>query len=922
MTSAKSEPTFIHRYGRFFEFSVNSKMNCFCFRTFLLLILAGTTFPLLSQNAAATDSPLAQAEEHFRTGRYSEALTLFQKADGIDRVPGVIGASRTWAMIGQYADAESICRETLRELPGNARITVQLAEILAMTGRSDEAMGILEPLVNGTGASLRGMVNYGQLLEMRGRSEEAAAAFQNAISLYNDGLVSDSQDLAMVAVAGRALGKYHDANRLLREALREDPANLEAEVLWGDLFREKYNPAEARKSYSEVLNRNERYVPALVGLARTLSGKAAQKLLEKALEINAHSENALESLAEIAIDDDKFDAAREYLAAILHINSESLDARILQAAIAHLEKDNAKYEEIQNWLARFSPANARFYARIAEICGRKYRFDEAVGFARLAIKTDPGLYSAYNILGINLLRLGREKDGRPYLEQAFEKDPFNFWAMNMLEVLDTLEHFETRRSEHFIVRMHPSDSDALWPYLQTLLEESWDTLTAKYDFVPAGPILVEVFGDHEDFAVRTAGLPDIGPIVGVCFGNVITLDSPRALKPARSMNWQEIVWHEFAHVITLQMADNRLPRWLSEGISVYEENFGRVEWGRREDLELVKAVQEDRILPIKTLNEGFSKAGSTEDLSFAYYQSSLVVEYIVERYGFEALKAMIYRYRTPADAEDLFMSVFDVTLESFETGFSAWLDDRIRQINIYVPQDVISVQSETPEKEAANSVSALPEKSSMETLEKELRQRVKAQPRDFQAHFQLGLVLYGKEDYEGATTYLKIARDLLPEYGGDPNPRQVLADIYEARGDRTAMLQELEALVKYRQNAFDACYKLALAYRQQKDDAKVIYFLERAIAVDPYDLKVHRILADTAFENADYQRAVREYGILAALEVTDPVRTYTDLARAYLLDGQKRQAKRAALLALEIAPTFERAQNVLLDSLEPTRISR
>jgi tetratricopeptide (TPR) repeat protein len=430
-----------------------------------------------------------------------------------------------------------------------------------------------------------------------------------------------------------------------------------------------------------------------------------------------------------------------------------------------------------------------------------------------------------------------------------------------------------------------------------------------YGFTPRGPILVEVFPDHEDFAVRISGLPDIGPLVGVCFGRVITLDSPKALKPHRSMNWQEIVWHEFAHVITLQMTRNRLPRWLSEGVSVWEEQEGRPEWGRKQDFELVKAFEEGKILPLKALNEGFSKAESAEDLGAAYYQSSLVVEYIVERYGFESLKALIYQYGEKTDMEDIFRNAFRVSLESFEKGYKSWLEDRVRGINVVVYKGA--------DKEALTGKGELPEPQGSEALAEAMRQRIEAEPRDFQAQFQLGLILYEKEDYDGAIQHLTTARDLLPEYGAFPNPRQVLADIYEARGDETAMLEELEGLVRYQQHAFDACYKLARAHRERDDYGKAAYFLKRALAVDPYDVDVHRTFADMAFEEGDYEKAVREYKILVALEETDPVRAYTDLAEAYLLGGKKSEAKEAALSALEIAPTFGRAQDILLASLEP-----
>ncbi|UCD80014.1 MAG: tetratricopeptide repeat protein [Desulfobacterales bacterium] len=878
---------------------------------------------LLSKVAAANPSILSQATEYFRSGRYSEALSLFQRTDGADLIPGVIGAARTWMMTGQYSEAEAICRKTLVQRPGEMRLISQLAEILALTGRSDQALEILEPVVYNSTPSPRCLVQYGELLRMRGRRDEAAGVFQRAISQYNNGRIIDSEGLAMVGVASRYLERFHDANRLFREALRTDTENLEAQVLWGDLFREKYNDAEAGKSYSDVLQRNERHVPALLGMAATLGGRAAQKILETALEINARSESALEALAEMAIEDDRMDAAEAYLARILETNRESVNARTLLAAIAYLRDKTGEYEDIRRALAQFSPGNGRFYARIAEICGRKYRFEEAVEMARLAVMTDPDHWNAYTVLGMNLLRLGRENEGRAYLEQAFESDPFNFWTMNMLRVLDLLDGFETRRNAHFIVRMHPSDADTLWPYLNPLLEESWQTLTAKYEFVPQGPILVEVFQDHEDFAVRTSGLPYIGPIVGVCFGGVITLDSPSALKPPRSMNWQEIVWHEFTHVITLQMARNRLPRWLSEGISVYEEKSGRPEWGRRQDLELVKAVQDDRILPIRTLNEGFSKAESTQDLSFAYYQSSLVVEYIAERYGLQSLKNLVFQHRSPKDMEVIFMDVFHASLASFETGFRAWLNERVQRINVYVHPDLPGARGMKSEDETKIlPLPSIPQASEIEALAEALRQRIALQPRDFQAHFQLGMMLYKNEEYEDAIRHLEIARDLLPEYGGDPNPRQILADLYAVQGDETAMLRELEALVKYQQHAFDACYKLARAYQERDDYAKVVYFLERAIAVDPYHPDVHKLLARAAFEKADYEKAIREYKILTTLDDTDPVNAHTDLAHAYLSGGKKEEAKKSALLALEIAPTFERAQNILLDSLEPEMISR
>jgi tetratricopeptide (TPR) repeat protein len=270
--------------------------------------------------------------------------------------------------------------------------------------------------------------------------------------------------------------------------------------------------------------------------------------------------------------------------------------------------------------------------------------------------------------------------------------------------------------------------------------------------------------------------------------------------------------------------------------------------------------------------------------------------------------------------EDIFMSVFHTSLASFEKGFRTWLDNRVRQINIYVHKKETSAKGTLPADHEAEAAS--PTLSSSETIAEALRKRIAAQPRDFEAHFQLGLLLSKKVTDDEAIKHLKIARDLLPEYAGDPNPRQALADLYQARGDKVAMLRELEALARNRQQAFDACYRLAKVLLDRNNDTKAIYFLERAIAVDPYQPDVHRLLATTAYRMADYDKAIRGFKILTALEVTDPVRSYTDLAQAYLAGGNKKEAKGTALLALEIAPTFEQAQNILLDSLTSDNIAR
>ena len=882
-------------------------------RYWYLAMLVGLLSLLPAARAISEDSYLDQAQKALKHGDYETALDLFDLASDEDGLGAVVGANRIRIVTGDYSEAERSLRQSLTIFDQNETIHSLLAEVLTLNGRSREALHILEPFIAEQTASVRSLTQFGNILTLHGRRSEAERYYLRAISYYDRGLVFEAEDIAHVGVACRELERFHDANNLFREAARLDPENVEIHQLWGDLFREKYNIAEAQRSYFDILKQNENYVPALVGMAVIEGGQTAHALLDSALKINPRSEPALVARAALFTEDERYDEAAHILKRALQINPESIEAMAMRAAIAFLKEDNHTFERLEKQVAELSPGNGEFYKRIAEICGRSYRFDKAVEMARNAVALDDRLWSGHTTLGMNLLRQGDEIKALYHLEEGFQGDPFNVRAMNLLKVLEVLDGYETRTTEHFIVRLHPSEANVLWPYLKPLLEESWKTLTAKYDFIPQGPILIELFSEYEDFAVRTSGLPNIGHLLGVCFGSVITLSSPKGHTPPGTINWKEVVWHEFAHVITLQMTKNNIPRWLSEGVSVFEEKNGRPEWGRHQEIKLIKAVQGNRIIGLSDLNGSFSRARSLEDLSFAYYQSSLLVEYIVERYGFERLKTLILSFAGQVNIGDVFLEVFAVPLAEVEREFISWINHRVEMLDVDVDQSVSDIHSWFS---AHSSGSPMASEEQKNVLIEALFQLVTTSPRNFYAHFQLGLIFYADGNLVGALDHLTIARELLPEYSDTPNPRQILAAIYEYIGDTQALTRELEALIRVKAYAYDACLKLARAAQSVGDYDRIADYLEKAIALNPYDQGVHRLLAAAAMEQLDYETAIREYAVLLALDDTDPALANTNLAEAFLLHGQKAEAKRYALAALEIAPMFERAQDILLSTVD------
>ena len=883
--------------------------------SFAILFALAPASAVIAQDALSTnqDSVLYRGEELMLTGSYAAASEIFRQADGLDRIDGLIGASRALVMIGNYLEAENLVAEAIEDgaYADYPLLTTQLAEIKRMTGQSRAALEILQQAIEGNAEPpVRSLVQYGSLLKFTGRQGQWQQVLDKVVQRYNAGLVFSSEDVAMVALASWLMGNFQDANSLFDEATRANPNNLEAHTLWADLFLEKYNAADAERSYQDALEVNSRYVPALVGIAQVVGD---EKSLLRALAINPNSVQALETYAQLLMINGREQEAEEYFDKVLELNPESLKTLSVLAASAALEERFDDFAGYQRRVEAFSPGNAEFLGHIADSFGNNYRFEEAVHYARASIEADPEYWQGHTLLGSNLIRLGEEEEGRQSLEIGFENDPFNVMTSNMLKVFDTLETYTTAESEHFKVHMSERDSLILWPYLEPLLEEGWDTLTAKYGFEPEGKVLIEVFENSADFAVRSVGLPDIGPLVGICFGKVITLISPDTL----TANWQEIVWHEFMHVITLQMTQNRMPRWLSEGISVWEEREGRPYWGRRQGLDLVRAAQEQKLLPVGELNSGFSGARNNADLNFAYFQSYLVVDYITQTYGFEKLTELIYQYGEIKDDAERFRSVFELNMDDFDAGFRGWINQRVEEINVYAhTEDVPDEGDGHGHGIRENSSAILAELYNNASLKQHMRARIEENSRDFQAYLQLGIVLFKEEAFVEAKQYLKTAHEMLPSYTGYPSPALVLAQIYEREGNRQSRLQWLKVLMENLQHDYGAAMVLAGAALEESDFEQAAYYLDRAIQVDPYRSDVHELKARYAEAVNDSAAAVTEYEVLMQLEISDPVEALTNLAQAYLNNGQASEAKRNLLYALEQAPSYVRAQRLLLRSVE------
>ncbi len=865
-------------------------------------------FPLAAAEGQA-QSRLAGAYDALRSGRYDEAIRTFRsqlerEASSIEAVRGLV---RALSEVGRYAEAEEAARGHVRIEPESPELWNTLGEVLVLRGGNQEAARLFQrAIAAGASDSLDARLNLAVLRYGSGAVSEALVEFDRFIDIYNrDPARLSSEELTAVGTAVRYLGVenpqlYKDALRAYDEAIAADPADLRPRILVGELFLDKYRSADAAAEFTEVLAVNPNHPGALLGQARRARFDGQPEALElanRALEVNPNLVPARVFLAELRLELEDYAEAAAEAGRALEVNPSSLEALSVLAAARRLQGDGEAFEEARRKVFEINPRYSDFYTRLSDLSARSRLYGEAADFARQAVELDPRSSRGYALLGINELRLGAIEEGRKHLELAFEGDPYDIWTKNTLDLLDTFDEYDAVRTGRFVLFVDRKESALLSLYMGDLAEEAYDRLARLYGFEPVTPIRVEVYRSHADFSVRTFGLVGVGAL-GVSFGPVVAMDAPSARGPGE-FNWGSTLWHEIAHTFHLGLTEGRVPRWFSEGLAVYEERRARPGWGDDVTPGFLTAYLQGRLLPVADLNEGFARPSYPEQLGYSYYEASLVCEFIEQEAGGRALAEMLQAYRAGLSTDAVFRRVLKTDVDAFGKRFFDYLETRFRR----------PLAAMRPKRELEHG--QRPSRAQLESWAQE--------GDDFYALLTLGRALYEEGELEAALTHLEKAKSLFPEYAGPASPYELLAQVHRRLGEPGRAAAELEALTAINERNYRANLELAELRELAGDTAGAAAALERAVYIYPYEMGVHERLAQLYSRLGDAAAVIRERQAVLALDPVDRPEALYQLARAYFEAGDWIAARRTVLRALEEAPGFERAQDLLLEIRERGR---
>jgi tetratricopeptide (TPR) repeat protein len=727
--------------------------------------------------------------------------------------------------------------------------------------------------------------------------------------------------LSLVAFARAALVKGADPKRvldsILEPARKVDPKEREVYLASGELALEKHDYALAAQQFEAGLKELPEDPDLHFGIARAY-GPSDHELMVSALEAtllrNSNHLGALLLLTDTSISAEDYAAAEKYLERVTAVNPWKPEAWAYRAVIAHLRNQPDAEREAREKALKFWSANPAVDHLIGRKLSQNYRFAEGSDKQRQALVFDPEFLPAKAQLAQDLLRLGYEEEGWQLADQVQKQDAYDVEAYNLMTLQDTMRNFATLSNEHFVVRMGRSEAAVYGDRVLDLLERARSNLCAKYALELDRPITIEIFPEQKDFAVRTFGMPGNPGYLGVCFGQVVTANSPAA-NPGANVNWEAVLWHEFCHVITLNLTRNKMPRWLSEGISVHEERQANTAWGQRMT-PTREMILGGEMWPVARLSAAFLSPPSDLHLQFAYYESSLVVEFLVERFGMDKLCGILRDLGIGVTINEA-IEKSTTPMQQVEKEFEAFARKKAQQLAPgldWEKPETASSAGKSGENRGSRRGGrpALPLPSAGMDDEQAWRVWAATRPTNFWVMSRKAEELVQKESWAEARSLLQILTKLYPDWTGEDCGYVLLARAHRALGETEAETAVLSRLAEQDDQAASAYLRLMELESAGTNWAGVARNANRYLAVNPLVPAPHKFLARAAEHTGDYKLAAGGYRALLQLSPTDPADLHYRLALCLHRAGDLTGATRHVLQSLEEAPRYADALRLLL----------
>ena len=867
----------------------------------------------------------------------------------------------------RFADKYAALTDAQR---ATAKMTRLEGQALLESGQSEPAQALLRHYVEAhpkpsteDGETLHLFVDYGRLLERSAQYAAAAGIYAQLTALVEGKLPDDPQAATQLAVAvyrgsllsGDGQSRNRSAMAQLKNVREDDQTYWPVMLEEARILAAAHSDQDAGKAVENVLdlNPNElemRFLSMSHAIDQYNFEAADQALKELKDRTDVADVPAYEG--RLLLKERLPEKALTPLLAAVKKDPSLPEARGWLAGAYYLLNDQAKMDEqlgaIQTGIGRHP--EALFEA--AEVLRDARQFKTAEKLYLEAQQRAPWWSEPSAALAGLYLEMGYEDKAHAAYERSYKLDPFNLRAVNQLKLLEILQGFSFKESATrlkpgsdqpaFIVKYAKGDeilAGLALEWMEKVRPEIWSYFHVTE--MPE-PTVIEFFPSHEQFGVRTTGLPWIGT-VGASTGNVIALDVPKSGSKNQMGNfdWARVLRHEYTHTVTLAMTNNRIPHWLTEGCAVTQEESPR-DW---ENCQLLCSnYRAGTLFKIADLNWGFIKPKRTIDRQLAYMQSQWIYEYLMATYGQQKMLDFLQCFHDGLTESQAWVKAYGKTMEDIDKEFLPWAGTQIAQWGL--PNDPLPKREEVDAalQKNPNDAAALFQlawlmagRGDNQQARENLEKVVQVDPGNLKARELLGAVLNSLHEIDAAKAMLDEAVKEAAAKNGpklpvalrtlgliamdaknyddaekwflqlqsvrplDQTSYSSLAGIYLSRKDNDKAIGQLLELERHEQRDERIPRKLADLYLDAKKlpDAEAAAF--RAIRINPYNAVNHQLLAQILVAEKQPQKAV-EYWTNAATLQPKLAEFWEGLADAKGGLGDKAGAAAAAKKAVEIDP--------------------
>ncbi|WP_417383249.1 tetratricopeptide repeat protein [Gimesia sp.] len=945
----------------------------------MTIICSVTSNPvLLPADSEKTDTSdvkelLKTAYEHQQHGRYEESREVYndaakqlgaftqQNAEAYLKLQrGLIELDR---QMGKSSDAIKRLEAAIKQLPDQPVLHATGARLTYESGDYEKAnQYVTRALALDANQPLAHLIQA-HLLTDAGKIDEANEGYRWFVRYYNRAQPEDAETLLLIAEGATQYARWNSVSQIFTfvintvcpDAIKADPLAWQAAYLSGSILQEKYNRPQAADEFTAALKINPQAADVYVALALSSievhEFDLAAKMIERALEINPRSIDALLTRCDLELINGQYQQALKTAQSAADINARSqlvlarlagcyllLDGVPARESLAELfagseetasKTEKTRFTKLTMELLKQNPKPGYFLYELAQLMEMKRRFVFAEFAYLKTISLMPQLSGPKSSLGMLYMQMGKTDLAQQTLNEAFKSDPYHVRVSNMRKVLGVLESYGAIVTDHFVIRYDSKADAILGQYMADYLEEIYPELAAQFGYEPPGKTQFEIYHDakglgaHQWFSARMIGLPWIQTI-GASTGAVVALTSPTAMK--EPFNWASVLKHELVHVFTLQQTKYKIPHWFTEALAVRSEGSARPQ---RFNQLLVKRVPKGEIYSLEELDGVFVRPKSSDNWSFAYCQSLLCADFMVEEFGEDALKKLLTSYQNQRSTEDAVKECFHISLEEFEKRYHGYLKKITDSLKGYQTESTRSFKElqkayeadkqnltlageyaanlllhrkKQEARELAQSVlskdTAQPQAAltmaRLELLSEDLpaalaimQPALKAKTEDVEVLELAGKILLKQKQYPQALEIYEAAHE---KYPYQTEWLQGLVIIYRHLKEEPKQKAALLKLVHLDPTDVDSMQELMYLYQSEGNLEETLHWGQAALQIDVLDPDTHECLAETALKLKQSELAIREFRVLLQLDGKNTEARY-QLANTLFESGKKQEAE-------------------------------